>query len=288
MQPVEGWGNLSESREIDHEGIEQFRGIFRELLREVDAAVAKDPELTYFAAYGTALGAVRDGDVIPWDGDADILVPAESFDALCTALRLNLPSPYYVCDPETFSDYEYLFPRVAIKGIHHNLAHVDLFPLLPSPVSGLSRRAYLLAAHALAQAFFIKRVDLRNREFYGPVKRWTVRVGKVLLTPVKDTAMIKANARLEAWFSKRDTGYLISPHCHEDYLHNFFESSWFTSTTAGSLRDVTVRVPVGVHEYLERVYDDYMQPLSPAEQHQELAFVTKYQVAPLRAQGVIS
>ncbi len=280
-------GALSEIGEIDHEGVEQFRGIFRELLREVDAAVANEPDVTYFAAYGTALGAVRDGDVIPWDGDADLLVPAECFDQLCTALRMNLPAPYYVCDPETISDYEYLFPRVAIKGIHHNLAHVDLFPLLPSPVSGLARRAYLLAAHAFAQAFFIKRVELRNRQHYGALKRWTVRVGKVLLSPVKDTVLIRANQRLEAWFSRKDTGYLTSPHCHEDHLHNFFEASWFSSASTGTLGDVTVRLPVGAHEYLERVYDDYMQPLTPEEQHAELAFVTKYQVAPLRAQGVI-
>lgn len=279
---------MSQAQEIDHEGVEQFRGIFRELLRELDAALVDEPGVTYFAAYGTALGAVRDGDVIPWDGDADVLVPAECFDALCTTLRLKLPAPYYVCDPESISDYEYLFPRVAIKGIHHNLAHVDLFPLLASPTSVVARRVYLLAAHALAQAFFIKRVDLRNRRHYGALKRWTVRVGKVLLRPFRDTAFITANRRLEGFFSRKATGYLISPHCHEDYLHNFFEESWFSSASTGTLGGVTVRLPVGAHEYLERVYDDYMEPLSSEEQRRELAFVTRYQVAPLRAQGVIS
>jgi len=276
------------TQEIDHAGIEQFRGIFRDLLRELDAVAASEPDLAYFAAYGTALGAVRDGDVIPWDGDADVLVPWESFGRLCTALRLKLPASYHVCDPETYSDYEYLFPRVAIKGIHHNFAHIDLFPLVPAPVSGLKRRGYLFAAHFLAQAFFVKRVELRNREHYGTLKRLTVRVGKVLLAPVRDAAFIHANHRLEEWMSRRQTGYLTSPHCHEDHLHNFFEAPWFASATDAPLREVTVRVPVGVHEYLERVYGDYMQAIDPAEQHRELAFVSRYQVAPLREQGVIT
>lgn len=278
---------MSEIGEVDHEGVEQLRGFFRELLREVHAALEQEPGVTYFAAYGTALGAVRDGDVIPWDGDADVLVPAECFDAVCTALRLNLPAPYYVCDAETVSDYEYPFPRVAIKGIHHNLAHVDLFPLLPAPVSPRVRQAYLVASHALAQAFFIKRVDLRNRQHYGHLKRWTVWVGKALLSPIKDSAILRASRMLEARLARKDTGYLMSPQSFEDQRHNFFEASWFSSTTEGSLGDVKVFLPVGVQHHLERVYGDYMQPLTPAQQHEELAFVTKYQVAPLRSQGVI-
>ena len=50
----------------------------------------------YTVMDGTLLGAVRDGNIIPWDGDVDIAVTHSEFEKLKTAFK-NYKGRYYLC-----------------------------------------------------------------------------------------------------------------------------------------------------------------------------------------------
>jgi len=58
----------------------------RALLLEI-AGVLDAAGVDYMLDAGTLLGIVRDGDLIPWDGDLDISIPARGLPKLLELLR---------------------------------------------------------------------------------------------------------------------------------------------------------------------------------------------------------
>lgn len=59
--------------------MDQIHSVLLDILVDIDAFCRKN-DLRYSLGYGTLLGAVRYGDFIPWDDDADIIMPRADFD----------------------------------------------------------------------------------------------------------------------------------------------------------------------------------------------------------------
>ena len=61
--------------------------------------IAKKENVRYFLDSGTALGAAREGDFIPWDDDMDLKVLAEDYPAFKAAMEKNLPEHLHLAEP---------------------------------------------------------------------------------------------------------------------------------------------------------------------------------------------
>lgn len=64
--------------------------------------ICKKNNTSYYLDSGALLGAVREGDFIPWDDDLDIKVLAEDYPAFKAALEKELPSYMHIVEPDVF------------------------------------------------------------------------------------------------------------------------------------------------------------------------------------------
>jgi lipopolysaccharide cholinephosphotransferase len=270
---------------VDDQGLAQLRDLLRPMLHELDR-IARAAGAEYFLTFGTALGAVRDGDIIPWDNDLDVFVPLHDYEKLCDALRRELPDRYELLEPGPDSPYEYLFSRIALAGVDHELVHLDLFRFAPGPDGPLARRVYTVLARGLVRAYALKQMGPATRPHYDWKKRTVARVMRAGLRVVPRGWLTVAFLRLEGAWAGRGTGTLVSS-CGSYGPREFCRSEWFSASKRVPFAGGTFPVPIGVEALMTQYYGDYMKPVPVDEQTSALRFVTRYNVAPLREVGVI-
>jgi lipopolysaccharide cholinephosphotransferase len=263
--------------------LERLHRLLAYMLTELDR-VSRSNGLTYFIAYGTLLGAVRERGAIDWDVDADVWVPIADYDSLRSALSAELPQDLRLYDPETDPKYEHTFARIGFDGIDHNVIHVDLFPLASGPERRLGRFAYAVVVKFVNLFFMLKLLRVEERPQYGLRKRTIARLAKVPLTFVPSRALLRIIDRLRR---KRFAGSTIADSCGLFGARQFFEAAWFESATRIELDGALLNAPIGAVPFLERMYGDYMTPIPAGEQKRQLEIAYRYYVTPLRQRGLI-
>ena len=87
--------------------------IVGDILKEV-AAFCDEHGICYGLIYGTLIGAVRHGDFIPWDDDADIMMPRPDYDRFCELWKKEkADSPLELFLPLETPGYPYMIARVS-------------------------------------------------------------------------------------------------------------------------------------------------------------------------------
>ncbi|WP_151084275.1 LicD family protein [Nocardioides cynanchi] len=265
------------SRMIDSP--EALQAQLRDMLRQV-ADVFERRSISYFLCAGTALGACRGGDLIPWDFDVDLLVPLESYGAALEALRDELPPRYDVLDPWTDPTYEQLFGRVHLASVHHKYVHIDLFPLGGTYASRRAQHVQLRLSGWLRTAF------------YGRTRLVTTGGPSARPRALRLAARAVARAVPRRWLLW-SYGALCG-------LRSAQGSSHLTNLAAGYLEREAMprrifdgggrvsiaghdyRSPSPLEEYLERLYDDYATPPPPDERARLFDFFDSWYLPTLR------
>ena len=78
--------------------------------------VCEKYNLTYFAIYGTAIGAVRHNGFIPWDDDIDVGMLREDYDKFFEVFDQELGDKYNLLTPETDERYACTVTHLQRKG----------------------------------------------------------------------------------------------------------------------------------------------------------------------------
>lgn len=79
--------------------LNKIKAVQLNLLRNFQR-ICEENNLSYCAFYGTLLGVVRHGGMIPWDDDMDILMPRADYDKLVKIADIVFPTPLFLQTPE--------------------------------------------------------------------------------------------------------------------------------------------------------------------------------------------
>ena len=234
-------------------------------------------DLSYFAAYGTTLGAVRHHGFIPWDDDIDVHMPRADYQRLW-ALRHEIPTPYKVAD---IPELGYTAPFMKFMDMSSSVweferkpymlgEYIDIFPLDSYQPDDISHIKEL--KKKLDESFFA---------YFRCLDRWTVReITSALwhcsrsnfkrfcienLSNIKNVRDYHSQllALLDELSSTKEGSlYLSSNDVYEEFP--IFEKTWFDQPVDMPFENMTIKVPNGYDAYLRVLYGDYMQ-LPPEE-----------------------
>ena len=244
---------------------EEYKKTIIEILFKIDE-ICRSNNLQYMIFYGTLLGAVRHGGMIPWD-DIDIVMPRKDYTQLSNIINngdyhINFididhnPDTIFsygkVCDKRTVM-YEKNFVHVEGYG-----AFVDVFPLDYAPNDERIRlrekmhlrRMGLLRTHAARTGFE------KNKSFLVNVERWLAFVGSRVISPQYLTR------KINNYVIKRDK----TP---TDYYRvlggGVFPVEWLHKTSEIIFEGRKLLAPLDPDTVLQACFGNYME-LPPVEQ----------------------
>lgn len=246
--------------------LSQYQDILRETARAFDG-LCRRHGIRYFAAYGTALGAVRHGGFIPWDDDMDVYLLRPDYDRLLTlgsdpSLEgryefvtpgtKDYPLPYAkFCDARTTLVEDPRWP--AVTGVF-----IDLFPLDRAPEDpALIRRAQNRASRRFAayrrgfqhhpEGFTFP--GLLDLLYFRPLRRLFY------------SAWVRESRRLS-----RQEGPNLTTYTRRDAeQRETLPAAWFERTVDLPFEGGTVMAMEPVEEYLRFIYGDWQQLPPPGK-----------------------
>lgn len=169
---------------------EQAIKIRKEILQKFHELCEKH-NLHYSLAYGTLLGAVRHGGMIPWDDDIDLTMPRQDYEALCKLFPTNDCKERYqfVCNknhPEIrtkigyFIDYSTVTETAGCMPEYHGI-HIDIYPLDVMPNDPKERKKLLRKREIYQRLILLK--DLHPQVMKG-MQKWSRYAVQLLLAPI--------------------------------------------------------------------------------------------------------
>lgn len=240
--------------------------------------ICRENDIPYWVHGGTAIGAVRERDFIPWDDDLDIKILSEDYEAFREAMIKNLPSHLHLIEPPDFYPYFYDMvirilddrwflrkekPEDKAYKDYTNRVGIDVFLSCGCPKS------------AIAQKLFI----LQNTILYGMCMRFrkTIDYSKYTMIQKVQVAVLRCLGRIysgntpervyRTWlkfiqsYDANKTGWRIMINSPIGMYYMVpLPNEWFNGTVYSKIRQLNVPLIAGYDQELRFIYGNYMVP----------------------------
>ena len=242
--------------------IKEIQALENQLFKEV-VRVCDQYGVKYFAAYGTVLGAIRHGGIIPWDDDVDIYVPENELDHFLEAMEKGLDQKYWV-DFRTPGRKYRDFPRVGFKEYDTEILHIDVFRLTGAPDDLKQQKRERWICGRIHLLNNVKRRGVKSFRGRGDKER-KAKLATVLSAPLPlslSVKMVDYYAKKYPYETADYVGSVVSR-----FLSSVFPKSFLGDGILVPYEDFQIRVPERYEDYLNQMYRDYRK-LPPQEKRE--------------------
>lgn len=155
---------VSENKAYEPEILQRVQQQVKDIAREV-IALCEAWGISYFAMGGTAIGAVRHGDIIPWDDDVDLGMLRPEYERFLKNAAQKLPEKFELITPHNTANYSNQFAKICLKAtkIRYRKTDpykmglfVDIFPYDVIPREESLRKKQIRKAYFLARTFEVR------------------------------------------------------------------------------------------------------------------------------------
>lgn len=258
--------------ELSGENLLHYKQKLIDCLRTFDEFCSSH-NLKYFAAYGTALGAIRHHGFIPWDDDIDVFMPRKDYEKLLSLKDEIKKDYYYVYDPSDEGYYKQFAKMVDMKTSLWELKEIpfmigvfiDIFPLDFSPLE--FRQAILLKKKHTSYYWNLKRAednhtwkDVFNSIFKkSGVKLFIRELYSMIWLKNKRCLLKKKFDALDKLIRQYPDNNLVTSYWGVYKEKEVMPKIWFEGFVEVPFENYKIRVPINYEAYLTNIYGDYMK-----------------------------
>ena len=243
-----------------------------EVVIEIDR-ICKKHGLTFFAAYGTLLGAVRHNGFIPWDDDTDLFMLRDDYEKFCGVVQQEMPKGYDLLNIYTTPGYTEVFARlVNSRIIDFSAEHLKKFHGCPYavgadifPLDFLPRREE--DAQLQKDLYeFVMQVKFRVEKKEEIQKEWLNQIEDLCKVKIqKDKPLLQQLMilmdRLSSLYHRDESDDVTLMHSYANGICRRLKKEWFENVIWMPFENIEMPVPQGYDECLNIFYGkNYMIP----------------------------
>lgn len=235
--------------------------------------ICREEGIRYFLDSGTAIGAVREHDFIPWDDDVDVAVLREDYEKLRKVLPKRLPEEFRFIEPTDYEPYFFdFFPKLINLQIplrketeedrkyynFQNRASIDFIILDHAPDSRILQELMRFKCKMIYGMNMSKRVKVHSEKY--TISEKIVSTVCILLGRMFPSKRLKAmyQQNVTAYFGK-NTKYLVRGNSLLPYI-DFYSKEQYSETVYLEFHGRKFPLPVDYDAILKQIFGDYMTP----------------------------
>ena len=219
--------------------------------------VCEKNHIPYQLAFGSLLGAIRDGGQIPWDYDVDVMVPFDEKEHLIKSLTNDLDKNYYFYCPEVDCRCRHVIMRVAPIEYRTEVLHVDVFYVTGSPDDKAERNAFTSELSEVTKVRVDRLINIKEEAMGNPRVFFSMLIKRRI--PSLFRSLNQANKRYNELcnqYKYSDSQYcVLADRYAKDYI---YQSKIMFKTQLYDAKYGTIRIPIEYDEILRHDYGDYM------------------------------
>ena len=258
--------------EENKQKVKKMQNVVYEILCDIDR-FCRDNKIRYFLSGGTCLGAVRHKGFIPWDDDADLMMPRKDYERFIKLFsKSELMEKYGIGSLLNDPDWTIQYTRVWDKSTKwhskkYNLKEmgifIDIFPMDGVPSNRMLRKVFFARLKVLCE--FGKEA---SRVEFSDDNRFLV-IRKIVGFFTRPIGQRYFSKRLNAIAKKYDFDKSKYVACSMPVHYGekeVIEYKNMNKATFLQFEDRRFPVPVGYEKYLTNLYGNYMDiPKDAAE-----------------------